>query len=122
MTGEMPLEERLIHGNVLDADCGMPMPHLDHTVDQQKRIAMRDHLLQLLHIDHGDIHRGKHCLRRVVHGFQPPALFDFRPDWASLRRVTTSRKNALAFCAGAPSTSSPGPTSLITPDCAPMRA
>ena len=48
------------------------------------------------------------CAASSAHGFQLPALFDLRPAWASLRRVMTSRKKLLAFCAGAPSTSSPG--------------
>src|SRR5580698_2853186 len=100
----------------------MVVPHIDHPVDQQKRIAVRDHFEQLLDLYEAYIHWREIGLRNVVHGFQPPDLFDLRPVWASLRSVTTSLKKAFEFWAGAPSTSSPAPTSAMTPDCAPIRA
>jgi hypothetical protein len=37
------LEEPLIHRHRLEADRTLERTHLDHPVDQQERIAMRDH-------------------------------------------------------------------------------
>ena len=39
----MAREERLVDGHVLDADRALERAHLDHPVDQQERIAVRDH-------------------------------------------------------------------------------
>src|SRR3546814_7077605 len=47
MAGEL----RLVHCHVLDADGAFAALHLDHPVDQQHRIAMRDHLHDAENVD-----------------------------------------------------------------------
>ena len=41
---EMPLEERLVDGDVLDADGALVAVHVDDAIDHQERIAMRQQL------------------------------------------------------------------------------
>ena len=42
--GKVPLEERLVDGDALDADGALVAIHVDDAVDQQKRIAVRQQL------------------------------------------------------------------------------
>ena len=50
MIGEMALEERFVDGNVLDGDDTLAGLQLDHAVDQEEGVAMRQQLLNLLHV------------------------------------------------------------------------
>ena len=43
LSGKMSLKLRLVDGHVLDADAAFVAADVDDAVDQQKRIAMRQH-------------------------------------------------------------------------------
>ena len=51
----MTLEERLVDGDILDADGATVGDDVDHPIDQQEGIAVRDHLHDPLHVD--GVHR-----------------------------------------------------------------
>ena len=48
----MPVEKRLIHGDILDADNPFGF-EFDDAIDQQKRVAMRQDLPDLVNIQNG---------------------------------------------------------------------
>ena len=51
---EMSLELRLIDADILDADAGFLAPRLDHPVDHQKRIAVRQGFQQAQNVKRFD--------------------------------------------------------------------
>src|SRR6185437_11559804 len=59
---EVPREERLVHRHVLDRDEALVLLVLDHAVDQQERVAVREILLDLLNghrLAHGPLPEGR---------------------------------------------------------------
>ena len=52
MSGKMPLEERLVDRDVLDADDPLLRLDLEHAIDEQEGIAVRQHLHDLFDSEH----------------------------------------------------------------------
>src|SRR3984893_15844047 len=59
-SGTGPLELRLVDADILDADAGLVAPRLDHPVDHQKWIAVRQGFQQAQNVKRFD--RYRHCL------------------------------------------------------------
>src|ERR1700730_16857010 len=65
----MPLELRLVDADILDADAGLVAPRVDHAVDHQKWIALRQGFQQAQNVKRFD--RYRLCL---VHSARSPRL------------------------------------------------
>src|SRR5262245_14905916 len=90
--GKVPEKAGLVEGDVLDADTAVIGPDVDHPVDQQHRITMRQRLQDVLDVD--DIEQD---LGFLHHSFPSPSPL----RWAELSRarrssVLTSRNHCLA--------------------------
>src|SRR6185312_15325637 len=88
--GKMPEERRLGIGDVLDADARVIGPDLDHPVDQQHRITVRERLEDLI-----DIHEleSDRCLLR--HHFRSSPFGSAVPPCASRSTATISLNHCL---------------------------
>src|SRR5262245_24497753 len=79
---KMPLEDRLVHRNVLDPDAALVGHSILDAVDHQERIAVRDHLHDALGVDVDSLLR-----RLFAHVAQPQMLtlgsLASRPFWTS---------------------------------------
>src|SRR5712691_6582352 len=112
----MAAEERLVDGDVLDADAGFVAPDLLDTIHQQERIAVRKQLQDLL-----DVQAFGRRRRRHIAAFQdssdrvcrlPELCLPARDAICS--RIFISRNQILAGFAGIPPQRAPGGTSSLT--------
>src|SRR2546425_9398052 len=100
----MTLKERLVDRDVLDAGGSQIRHRVDHLVDHQKRVAVRDHLHDPLNVDLGGLLVGT-------------GRIDHRPSFFCARRCSTAvcRSQLTNGTAGEPPTLGPAPTSPGTP-------
>src|SRR5262249_59886495 len=90
--GKMTEEARLVEGDVLDADTAKVRADIDHPINQQHGIAMRQRLQDVLDID--DIEPDR-CLL-LHHSFPSPSPFKWAvASRASRSKVRTSRNHCL---------------------------
>jgi hypothetical protein len=70
----VPLEERLVDANVLDADGAMVELHVDDAVDHQHRITMRDHLQDAFDVRYGGWRHNARLVGLHIHVSGTPTL------------------------------------------------
>ena len=113
--GKMSLKERLIEADVLQPDARLVAADALDAIDQEKWIAMRQQVQNLLRIE-----RGRRRLRRLVHGHSSPAGSDcsarlaLRRPFAICSSIFISRNQSLTGLAGVPPHRAPGGTSSLT--------
>src|SRR6266571_4490212 len=97
VAGEVALEERLVEGDVLDADHALPLLDLQDPIDQEERVAVREDLQ-----DPPDVHHG----RRLPHRSSSTPAQPERRLARRLVRAATLRAAPPAEAASAPAASS----------------
>src|SRR5216683_5808912 len=93
---KMPLKWRLAEGDVLDADAGVIGPDIEHPIDQQHRIAVRQRLEDLI-----DIHERKSD-RCLLHQSRPSPFGSTVPSRTRRSTATISRNHCLVGFAKKP--------------------
>ena len=113
VAGKMPHEQRLVRRHVLDARAARAVRQdIDDAVHQQERIAVRQQRLNILVLQRLERFR---CTSHVLAHL---------PLCRTARRFSAAcaRRNSRCGLAGAPISTAPSGTSLITPAPAAMRA
>src|SRR5690606_8766602 len=78
LAGKMAGELGFIDGDVLDPDGALACLEIDHAVDQQHRIAMRDHFHDAKDVDRSDAH-SRLALTHCPRPSSAPAAARWRP-------------------------------------------
>src|SRR5581483_1287027 len=78
--GEVPLEERLVDGDALDADGADVGVHLDDLVDQQERIAMRQQLHHARDVGRAELFGGRSLTHSLARSSLISAPLPYQPS------------------------------------------